>query len=187
MFQSLHALGDLVRHQRNDINAKLGHRSTGVAACALLDDLAALIATITDKVPADARPTRSAIMDYGDRAIAIMQSTQRALDELAKLLDEGGAAVYQQRQPQTRLIARIESEGYAVDSTDFTTVTDAKSYAALKNSDAPALHVQIEADRIAREEQARIYQQRLQRMETAIENTETDYAQRIRQLAVRFE
>lgn len=74
-----------------------------------------------------------------------------------------------------------------VDSTDFTTVSDAKSYAALKNSDAPALHVQIEADRIAREEQAHVYQQRLQRMETAIENTETAYAQRIRQLAVRFE
>lgn len=99
MFQSLHALGDLVRHQRSDIKAELGHRSTGVAACALLDELAALIATITDKVPADARPTRSAIMEYGDRAIAIMQSTQRTMDELAKLLDEGGAAVYQQRQP----------------------------------------------------------------------------------------
>ncbi|WP_301150472.1 hypothetical protein [Mycobacterium simiae] len=187
MFQSLHALGDLVRHQRNEMYAKLGHRSTGVAACELLDDLAALIATITDKVAADARPTRSGIMDYGDRAIAIMQSTQRTMDELGKLLDEGGAAVYQQRQPQTRLIARIESEGYAVDSADFTTVTDAKSYAALSSSDTPALHVQIEAERIAREEQARIYQKRLQRMETAIEKTETDYAQLIRQLAVRFE
>lgn len=187
MFQSLHALGDLVRHQRNNMYAKLGHRSTGIAACELLDDIAALIATITDRVPADARPTRSGIVDYGERAIAIMKSTQSTMHELGKLLDEGGAAVYQQRQPQTRLIARIESENYAVDSTDFTTVTDAKSYAAPDSCDDPARRVQIEAERVAREEQARIYTQRLRRMETAIEKTETDYAQLIRQLALRFE
>lgn len=71
MFQSLHALGDLIRRQRTEIYVRLGHRVTGIAACEILDELAALIATITDRFPAAAPVTRSGIMDYGDRAIAI--------------------------------------------------------------------------------------------------------------------
>lgn len=65
MFQSLHALGDLLRRQRTEIESTLGHRAMGVTACEVLDELAAVIATVTDKVPADAAITRTGIMEYG--------------------------------------------------------------------------------------------------------------------------
>jgi hypothetical protein len=49
-------------------------------------------------------------------------------------------------------------------------------------SDA-ALRVQLAADKIARAEQATIYQQRLERMDTAINQIEREFAQHIRDLA----
>lgn len=66
-------------------------------------------------------------------------------------------------------------------------VNDARTYAARNSSDDAAVYVQVEAERIARVEQARVYQKRLERMEIAIEQTESEYAQLIRQLAVSFE
>lgn len=185
MFQSLHALGDLLQRQRTEIESTLGHRAMGVAACEVLDELAAVIATVTDKVPAAAPITRTGIMQYGDRAIAAMKLAQNVFDKLDEILKQGGADVYQRRQPQIRLIDRIESEGYAVDSSDFTTVSDAKVYAAPDNCDAAA-RIQLDAEKITRAEQARVYQDRLQRVEFSIERAEAEYAQQIRQLITAF-
>lgn len=186
MFQSLHALGDLLRRQRTEIQSTLGHRAMGVAACEVLDELAAVIATVTDEVPADAPITRTGIMEYGDKAIAAMKLAQSVFDKLDEILKRGGADIYQRRQPQIRLISRIESEGYAVDSTDFTTVHDAKGYAAEENRDDAAACIQLDAEKITRAEQARVYQDRLQRVEASIEQAEAEYAQQIRQLVSSF-
>ena len=187
MFQSLHALGDLLRRQRTEIESTLGHRAMGVAACEVLDELAAVIATVTDKVPADAAITRTGIMEYGDEAIAAMRLSQSLFDKLDEILKQGGADIYQRRQPQIRLIGRIESEGYAVDSSDFTTVRDAKVYASKDDCDDAAARIQLDAEMITRGEQARLYQDRLQRVEASIERAEEEYAQQIRQLITAFE
>ena len=157
-----------------------------VAACEVLDELAAVIATVTDKVPADAPITRTGIMEYGDQAIAAMRLVQSVFDKLDEILKQGGADIYQRRQPQIRLIDRIESEGYAVDSSDFTTVSDAKVYAATDNCDAAA-RIQLDGEMITGAEQARVYQDRLQRVESSIERAEEEYAQQIRQLITAFE
>ena len=187
MFQSLHALGDLLHRQRTEIESTLGHRAMGVVACEVLNELAAVIATVTDKVPADAPITRFGIMEYSDKAIAAMRLAQSVFEKLDEILKQGGADIYQRRQPQIRLIDRIESEGYAVDSTDFTTVRDAKVYAATDNCDDGAARIQLDAEKITRAEQARVYQDRLQRAESSIDRAEEEYAQQIRQLITAFE
>lgn len=141
--------------------------------CDVLDELAAVIATVTDKVPADAPITRTGIMEYGNKAIAAMKLAQSVFEKLDEILTQGGADIYQRRQPQIRLIDRIESEGYAVDSTDFTTVSDAKVYAATDNCDDAAARIQLDAEMNTRAEQARVYQDRLQRVESSIERADT--------------
>lgn len=158
----------------------------GVAAGEVLNELAGIIATMTDKVPADAPITYTGIMEHGDKAIVAMKLAQSVFEKLDQILKQGCADIYQRRQPRIRLIGRIESEGYAVDSTDLTTVRDAKAYVALSDCGDAAARIQIDVEKIARAEQARVYQDRLQRVESSIEQAEAEYAQQIRQLVSSF-
>ncbi|WP_142281556.1 hypothetical protein [Mycobacterium kyorinense] len=101
---------------------------------------------------------------------------------MADLMSEGQHVIDERRQPFIRLIGRIESEGYAVDTDTFTTVTDPRDWSVPATIDDPAVHVMLTAEKITRAEQAALYQQRLQRMDAAINRIEADYAQKIRDL-----
>lgn len=183
MFQSLHAMRDYLVQQRAQIESTMGHRAIGTAACEVIDALAAKAATVTDHVPAHAPITRSGIVDHADNAVAAMTVAADTLRTLGTLLDEAGRAVYERRQSQIRVIDRIESEGYGVDEQTLTNVWDAKDYPPVDDDTAdPAVGVQIAAEKIARTEQAGIYQNRLQRMESSIQQLESQHAELIRQL-----
>lgn len=72
------------------------------------------------------------------------------------------------------------------DITDLTTVRDAKAYVAVSDCGDAAARIQIDVEKMARAEQARVYQNRLQRVESSIEQAEAEYAQQIRQLVSSF-
>jgi len=63
-------------------------------------------------------------------------------------------------------LAGVESQTYAMDTTDFTTVTDMKNWAVLDGIGEPTM----------------LYQLRLERVDAAVRSIEAEYAQRIRQL-----
>lgn len=168
--------------QREETERNLGHRQIGVAVCEVLDDLIRRTRTVTAVVPADAPITLSRINNHADDATALMRLVPQTLKSLAQLMGECEEVVYAQRQAFARLIGRIESEGYHVDPDTFTTVTDAGDWSALDVVDDSAVHVQLTAEKIARTEQAAVYQQRLERMDTAIRQIEAGFAQQIRKL-----
>lgn len=183
MFQSLHALERELHEQRREIERTMGHRQIGVASCAVLDELIARSRRVTDVVPADAKITLSRIKNHSDDALAVMQLVPATLRKMGDLINESGEAVHAARQPLNRLIGRIESEGYRVDLDTLTEVTDAANWSVLDGLDDPDLRVQLEAEKVARAEQAAVYQKRLERMDAAIRGIETGYAQRVRELA----
>jgi hypothetical protein len=115
--------------------------------------------------------------------VEMLRLVAKTLKRMAQLMQESEAVIYERRQPIIRLIGRIESENFAVDTDTFTIVTDTRAWSLLDGLDAPELRVQFEAEKIARAEQAAIYQQRLERMNAAINGIEAGYAQQIRDLA----
>lgn len=183
VFQSLHAMRGSLEEQRRVVERTLGHRQVGVAFCEVLDWLICRARAVIDRVPANAPITRSYIENQvGDEA-ETLRLVAKTLRRMAQLMEESEAVVYERRQPIIRLIRRIESENFAVDTDTFTIVTDPKDWSLLDGVDAPELRVQLEAEKIARAEQAAVYQQRLERMGAAIKGIEAGYAQQIRDLA----
>lgn len=79
------------------------------------------------------------------------------LDRIAQLTEQCVEVVHEQRQPHIRLIWRIESEGYAVGTNTFTTVTDPRDWSLLDTIEDAAVRTQLEAEKIARSEQAAVY------------------------------
>jgi hypothetical protein len=172
-----------LEEQRRVVERDLGHRQTGVAFCEVLDWLIDRARVVIDQVPADAPITLSYIeKQVGDEA-NMLGLVAKTLRRMAQLMQESETVVYARRQPIIRLIRRIESEQFAVDTDTFTTVTDPRDWSLLDGIDAPELRVQLEAEKIARAEQAAVYQQRLERMAAAIKDIEAQYAQQIRNLA----
>jgi hypothetical protein len=174
---------DLLEAQRQAIGRELGHRQTGVAFCEVLDWLIRRTRAVADQVPANAPITLSYIQNQVGDEVEMLGLVAKTLERGAQLMKEGETVIYERRQPVIRLIRRIESEGFAVDAKTFTAVTDPRDWSVLEGIDAPELRVQCEAEKIARAEQATIYQQRLERMDAAIKGIEAGYAQQIRDLA----
>jgi hypothetical protein len=166
--KSLHAMQRWLERQRRETERTLGHKQIGVASCEVLDWLIRRTRVVTDQVPADAPITRSYIENQMGDAVEALRSISTTLTRMAELMQQCEEIVYQQRQPFIRVIDCIEAEGYRVDTATFTTVTDAMDWSIVDTTGDPTLRVQLAAEKIARAEQATVYQQRLQRMDAAI-------------------
>ncbi|WP_078344307.1 hypothetical protein [Mycobacteroides chelonae] len=181
MIKVLHGLHDKLVSLHGEIELELGQKPTGLASRELLDALDAQLRTITDAVPVDAPLTKSMLMNDSEDWIRVSVFVETALRDMGRLIQECGNIVHERRQPFLRLIRRIESEGYEVDEITFTQVSDGHDW-SVDELDSPEVRVQLDAEQIARAEQAAQYQQRLERMDEAIKAIEVDYAERIRQL-----
>ncbi|WP_147378926.1 hypothetical protein [Mycobacteroides abscessus] len=184
MIKAVYKLRELLAESRAGIEHELSDKRapTVVAALDMVDELDRRLGAITDKVPIDAPVTKTIIMHDAERWIDTVQLVRAAMSEMSRLVGECGDIVYQRWHPLTAVINRVESENYDVSAEDFTTVTDAKDWTVLDTITAPEVRVQLEAEKIARAEQAKAYQQRLERMKAAIQVIENQYADRIRQL-----
>ncbi|MFV8296003.1 hypothetical protein ACNQP7_04675 [Mycolicibacterium fortuitum] len=89
----------------------------------------------------------------------------------------------QRSKPFISLIGRIESQGYTVDTTTLTTVTDEWDWSS-DHHDTSAVHRHLAAERTSRTIQAAHYQCRLERMQAMSERIEAEYAQQLIDLAV---
>lgn len=166
--------------ERRRIEHTIGHRPIGVAACEVLDGLIGRTRVLADAVPANAPMTIGLIEGHFSDLADTLTVVATTLRNLADLTTAGGGAVEDRRQPFLRLIARVESEGYAV--ADNLAVTDTTDYSTLQSNGDPATQVQLAAEKITRTEQTTIYQHRIERMARAIAETEHTYAERIRDL-----
>lgn len=182
MIKVLHGLHDKLVSLHGEIERELGQKPTGLASRELLDALDAQLRTITDAIPVDAPLTKSMLMNDSEDWIHLSVFVETALRDMGRLIQECGNIVHERRQPFLRLIRRIESEGYEVDEITFTQVSDGHDW-SVDELDSPEVRVQLDAEQIARAEQAAQYQQRLERMDDAIKAIEVEYADRIRELS----
>ncbi|MBS9533653.1 hypothetical protein KIH27_08650 [Mycobacterium sp. M1] len=182
---ALHAMLRFLETQRRQDEREVGHRPTGAAVCEVMDWLIAEVKPVADRTPVNATPTLSYLQNHAGEAAATLGFVGEALEELAGLWQSSEDSIHARRQPFIALIRRIESERYRVDTETFTTVTDGLDWSTAETTTDPAVRVQLDAERIARTEQAAVYQQRLQRMDAEIRNYEDRCAQRIRDLARR--
>lgn len=182
MIQALHSIRGMLAARREQVQRDMGHRQIGVAFLEVIDELDARLRTITDATPADTKPTLQMFMgDAGHWTRSVLHMLE-VLRQAGRVAREGRHAVFERWHPLTAVIDRIESENYAVSAEDFTSVTDGKDWTVLDTITEPEIRVQLEAEKIARAEQAKAYQQRLERMKAAIQVIENQYADRIRQL-----
>jgi hypothetical protein len=177
--QSPYAMLRLLEKKRQESHTKLGHRPMGVAACEVLDELIRRVCAITDGTAENAPLTLSDLRQFPD-IIKAVKSVLATMNTMFEVMVEGGEAVEDRRQPLLRLVARLQSEGYQV-ANNFT-VTAITDWLALHSSDDPDIQVQLEAENIARAEQAAVYEERIKRMVAEIERIEYGYAQRVRDL-----
>ncbi|RIR80305.1 hypothetical protein D2E65_00055 [Mycobacteroides abscessus] len=182
MIQALHSILGMLAARREQVQRDMGHRQIGVAFLEVIDELDARLRTITDGTPADATPTLQMFMHDAEHWTRSVLHMLEVLKQTGQVAREGGRAVFERWHPLTAVINRVESENYDVSAEDFTTVTDGKDWALLDTITEPEIRVQLEAEKIARAEQAKAYQQRLERMKAAIQVIENQYADRIRQL-----
>lgn len=177
--QSPHAMLRLLEEKRRETEHKVGHRPMGAAACEVIDELIRRVRVITDGTAENAPLTLSDLQQFSE-IFRTLQSVMATMDTMYDVMVEGAEAVEERRQPFLQFVARLQSEGYQV--ADNLTVTTTVDWLALHSSDVPDVQVQLEAENIARAEQAVIYQQRIGRMAVEIEQIECEYARRIRDL-----
>lgn len=180
--KTLAVMCQVLEQRRQALEADLGHHPIGAAACEVVDYLIGRARAVAGQVSADAPITLCYIDNHMGEESDTLRMISATLTRMADLMSEGQDVIDERRQPFIRLIGRIESEGYAVDTNTFTTVTDPRDWSVLDSIDDPAVHVVLAADKITRAEQAALYQQRLERMDAAINRIEADYAQKIRDL-----
>lgn len=177
----LYAILDFLETGRQQNQLNLGDRPIGVASGEVFDALIARTRAITAVVPREAPLTRSFLENDADTIAEHLHIVSRTLTNTADLCRNGANTVFTRQQPVIALISRIESEGYTVDTTNLTTVTDEWDWSP-DHADSTDVHTQLQAEQTTRAAQATRYQQRLERMNTAIERIEEDYAQQIRNL-----
>ncbi|WP_139360275.1 hypothetical protein [Mycobacterium sp. D16Q16] len=168
--------------RREQVQRDMGHRQIGVAFLEVIDELDARLRTITDATPSDATPTLQMFMGDAEHWTRSVLHMLEVLKQAGRVAREGGHSVFERWHPLAAVINRIELEDYDVSAEDFTSVADGKDWAVLGTITEPEIRVQLEAEKIARAEQAKAYQQRLERMKAAIQVIENEYADRIRQL-----
>ncbi|OHT89394.1 hypothetical protein BKG68_04220 [Mycobacteroides saopaulense] len=159
----------------------LGSRPYGVATCEVFDALIARVRAVIEKAAPDAGKPLLLIKNHAGDIAATLRIVARALEGIAAIDREAKEVLVQQRQPFIRLLERIESEGYTVDTDTFTTVTDGWDWSP-DADDTETVQEQLEAEKASRAEQAARYQQRLERMDTAFNNLESAFGERLRDL-----
>lgn len=182
MIDALHSMLGMLTARREQVQRDMGHRQIGVAFLEVIDELDARLRTITDGTPADATPTLQMFTHDAEHWTRSLLHILEVLKQAGRVAREGRRAVFERWHPLSAVINRVESENYAVSAEDFTSVTDAKDWTVLDSIAEPEIRVQLEAEKIARAEQAKAYQQHLERMKAAIQVIENEYADRIRQL-----
>ena len=187
--KSVHTMLELLKKQRHGIGRDLAHRATGRAAAETMDRLIARIEIFTDRFPADTPMTASFVENDMGEGLNLLRLYADVSKKLADLLAESETVIYQRQQPLTAFISRIESEGYRVDTETFTTVTAEPPLELLDDQEDgddqnDRAAVRAAAELIARQQQAALYQQRLQRMHDAVDRIESGYADQIRELAI---
>lgn len=177
----LYATLQMLEKDRRETEATLGNRPYGVASCEVLDALIARVRAVIEKAAPDAAKPLLLIKNHAGDIAAILRTVARALEDIAAINREAKEVLVQQRQPFIRLLDRIESEGYTVDTNTLTTVTDGWDWSP-DVGDTETVQQQLEAEKTSRAEQAVRYQQRLERMDAAFNNLEYTFGERLRGL-----
>lgn len=177
----LYATLQMLEKDRRRTATTLGSRPYGVATCEVLDALIARVRAVIEKAEPDAAKPLLLIKNHAGDIAATLRIVARALEGIAAIDREAKEVLVQQRQPFIRLLGRIESEGYTVDTDTFTTVIDGWDWSP-DDGDNETVQTQLEAEKASRAEQAARYQQRLERMDTAFNELESSFAQRLRSL-----
>lgn len=171
--QNPHTYLDLLVRLREGVEKTMpGHEITKAAA-EVLDELIGRVRMVTDELPVQAPETRWEVEAAG-AAFDTLAPVMKVDNQLQRLLSEGTRVVGERRAPFIRFMERVVSEGYLI-AKDFDAVTDA---AESPESTDPA----AQAEQGARAEQARAYQQRVERMAGAYRALDAEYGERIRDL-----
>ena len=177
---------DFLQQQRRVAQRDMADLPLAQAAAEVYEHLLGQVRPVADRNPVDAPMTLSRIRDDADDVIAALELVGDVLRQLSELMKDGFDVVHARREPQIRLIGRVESDGFRVtlDGASPTGVSDDGAYdwSRLDEVADPVARVQLDAERITRAEQAAVYHRQLQRMETEIRQIEADYADRIRRL-----
>ncbi|WP_100451170.1 hypothetical protein [Mycobacteroides abscessus] len=177
----LYATLQMLEKDRRRTAATLGSRPYGIATCEVFDALITRVRAVIEKAEPDAAKPLLLIKNHAGDIAATLRIVARALEGIAAIDREAKEVLVQQRQPFIRLLERIESEGYTVDTDTFTTVTDGWDWSP-DDGDTETVQEQLEAEKASRAEQAARYQQRLERMDIAFNELENSFTQRLRGL-----
>ncbi|WP_286151152.1 MULTISPECIES: hypothetical protein [unclassified Mycobacterium] len=177
---SPHELLALLRARR-DMAAELSHHAgeVGDAVCEVLDELTRRAQVIADRYPENetVNPRLIVEMPVVVEALSALVDTLSALDTL---ITEWADMVGPRREAMVKLLGRMQSEGFTV-ANDWE-ITDTHTWPALHSTDDPELLMQRQAEKTIRTERARVYRERIARMVTAFEDTQTRYTEQVRNL-----
>ncbi|SIJ34886.1 hypothetical protein [Mycobacteroides abscessus] len=177
---SPHDLLALLRARR-DTAAELSHHAgeVGVAVHEVLAELTRRAQVIADQYPEEETVNPRLIVDMPVvvDALSALVDTLSALDTL---ISEWADIVGPRREAMVKLLDRMRSEGFTV-ANDWE-ITDTHTWTPLEDDADPELLVQREAEKTVRAERATAYRERIARMGTAFEETQTHYTQQVRDL-----
>ncbi|MBN7375719.1 hypothetical protein I3U60_05410 [Mycobacteroides abscessus subsp. massiliense] len=161
--------------------ADLSHHAgeVGVAVCEVLDELTRRTQVIADRYPEEevVNPRLIVEMPVVVEALSALVDTLMTLDTL---ITEWADIVGPRREAMVKLLDRLQSEGFTV-ANDWE-ITDTHTWPALHSTDDPELLIPQEAEKTIRTERTSIYRERIARIVTALEDTQTHYTQQIRNL-----
>lgn len=177
---SPHDLLALLRARR-DMAAESSHHAgeVGVAVHEVLAELTRRAQVIADQYPEEevVNPRLIVEMPAVVEALSALVDTLTALDTL---ITEWGDIVGPRREVMIRFLDRLQSEGFEV-ANDWE-ITDTHTWPALEDDADPELLVQREAEKAVRAERVTAYHERITRIVTAYEETQTRYTQQVRDL-----
>lgn len=177
---SPHDLLALLRARR-DIAAESSHHAgeVGVAVHEVLVELTRRAQVIADRYPEEeaVNPRLIVEMPVVVEALSALVDTLMALDTL---ITEWADIVGPRREVMVKFLARMQSEGFTV-ANDWE-ITDTHTWPALEANADPELLVQREAEKAVRAERATAYRERITRIVTAYEDTQTHYTEQVRAL-----
>lgn len=177
---SPHDLLALLRARR-DTAAESSHHAgeVGVAVHEVLAELTRRAQVIADRYPEEevVNPRLIVEMPVVVEALSALVDTLMALDNL---ITEWADIVGPRREVMIKFLDRLQSEGFEV-ANDWE-ITDTHPWPALEDDSNPELLVQREAEKAVRTERANAYRERITRIVTAYEDTQTHYTERVRNL-----
>ncbi|SIB34856.1 Uncharacterised protein [Mycobacteroides abscessus subsp. abscessus] len=155
-----------------------------VAVYEVLDELTRRTQVIADQYPEDEAMTVRLIREMPAviEALTAITNTTAALNSL---ITEGLDVVGARRDAFLKFLDRVRSEGFEVandpELNDPDVLTDTRTWTPEGDAD-PELRVQREAEKTIRAERATAYRERLARMGTAFETSQTHYTEQVRNL-----